>query len=733
MKRSIAAYVIAVFAGVLLAFTGATVASADPLVVDQLDDPEGGFCNPGGGCSLRQAIAAAPSGATITFAPSVKGTIRLNGYELAVGKDVEIKGPGRADLRISADYRSRVLRVMSADGRPTELRLSGLALENGTVPDDVEGERGGGIIAVDEGTTARITDVEIVRGKAADGGGVLNRGTAVLTNVLITFAEGKAGGGGIANVGDMTLNNVTIRFSLAILGAGIFNMGTLRGENVTLHQNNSYRHGAGLFIFRGTASLNNATITNNAAQGVGGGIAFQPGDGTLALTNSIVATQEGGENCDTQFGTVAGSNNLQDGGTSCGSSFAVGDPKLAPLADNGGGTLTRALLPGSAAINAGENDLCAVTDQRGVARPRTPADRCDIGAYEATGIAGAPPPAANPVPQPPPPPPSQPAPTGPTGTVFTVSTTVDAPSADANSATCRSTAPGNPCTLRAAVQAANRAGTATIVLAASENYRLTLTGSDDAGLAGDLDVTGEITIMPSASGPAAIVQTAPQRVFEVQAGGKLNLTNLTVAGGNTALGGGILVNPEGQAILTGVTLTQNNASDKGGGIFANGVVRAFNTTISGNSATDAGGGVYVGPAGDFRVANVTITNNRAGGGGGISTEGDGQLVILENTIVANQAAGGNCNGPIDNRFSRSNLQNGTAGTQPQCGPSFTVGDPKLSSLAFHGGVTMTHDLGPGSAAIGKAAPGSCRPTDQRGVARFADGKNTCDIGAVEAK
>jgi hypothetical protein len=50
---------------------------------------------------------------------------------------------------------------------------------------------------------------------------------------------------------------------------------------------------------------------------------------------------------------------------------------LAPLADNRGPTQTMALLPGSPAINAGDNITCPETDQRGVARPQ--GSQCDIG------------------------------------------------------------------------------------------------------------------------------------------------------------------------------------------------------------------------------------------------------------------------------------------------------------------------------------------------------------------
>jgi Ca2+-binding RTX toxin-like protein len=58
------------------------------------------------------------------------------------------------------------------------------------------------------------------------------------------------------------------------------------------------------------------------------------------------------------------------------------DPQLGPLRDNGGGTRTRA-IQGGPALNAGGTsgiDICATTDQRGLARAL--AGRCDLGAYE---------------------------------------------------------------------------------------------------------------------------------------------------------------------------------------------------------------------------------------------------------------------------------------------------------------------------------------------------------------
>ncbi|MEO7199265.1 MAG: choice-of-anchor Q domain-containing protein [Dokdonella sp.] len=58
------------------------------------------------------------------------------------------------------------------------------------------------------------------------------------------------------------------------------------------------------------------------------------------------------------------------------------DPKLAPLADNGGPTRTQALGLGSVAIDAGSNPLNLRFDQRGWYFPRVNGAAADIGAFE---------------------------------------------------------------------------------------------------------------------------------------------------------------------------------------------------------------------------------------------------------------------------------------------------------------------------------------------------------------
>jgi hypothetical protein len=71
------------------------------------------------------------------------------------------------------------------------------------------------------------------------------------------------------------------------------------------------------------------------------------------------------------------------------------DPLLGPLQDNGGPTLTRALLPGSPAINAGDPNFVGPPDydQRGPDYIRVRGGGIDIGSFE---VQNPPPPSPTP-------------------------------------------------------------------------------------------------------------------------------------------------------------------------------------------------------------------------------------------------------------------------------------------------------------------------------------------------
>ena len=177
-------------------------------------------------------------------------------------------------------------------------------------------------------------------------------------------------------------------------GGAIFNNAALNLSNSTLTGNApSYGvdglGGAILNSYSGTLNLVNNTIAGNWAS-LGGGIY---NSGTLTLTNTIVADSSSGANCaGIEGGIMDGGHNLEDADTchfGAGGSLTNTNPRLgsAPnilLYINPLRVPTLALLPGSPAIDAGDDSVCPATDERGVQRPF--GLHCDIGAFEATFI-----------------------------------------------------------------------------------------------------------------------------------------------------------------------------------------------------------------------------------------------------------------------------------------------------------------------------------------------------------
>ena len=138
------------------------------------------------------------------------------------------------------------------------------------------------------------------------------------------------------------------------------------------------------FADSGTASISFVTAADNSASS-GGGIAITAGPRSAVVSiDSIYQNAQGG-NVSVAAGSIFGSLGYNIFSDTPGISLAPTDrvntnPLLGPLANNGGPTLTRALLPGSPAINVGTPVAGITTDQRGAPRPQDSAP--DIGAFQ---------------------------------------------------------------------------------------------------------------------------------------------------------------------------------------------------------------------------------------------------------------------------------------------------------------------------------------------------------------
>src|SRR5882757_8381368 len=442
--------------------------------------------NDNGVGSLRQALAIANDGDTITFA--VSGSIMLTTGELLVDKSISVSGPGSGNLAVDGNANSRVFYVSSG----TTVTISGLTVRNGMVTGNFPAGSGGGIYSFQ--ATLTLNDCAIIGNSASYGGGIANDAYndekggpwAILTISNSTLSGNSAGydGGGVFNTSGrwtgatLTINNSTFSMNSAgYYGGGIDNNGyEIVGATATLNNSmlsgNSSAYGGGIYNSAdaggyGSLEVNNSTLAGNSAIYRGGGVfnvSYSLSQAILQINNSTSrggSAQRGGGNenesddggamsyisngtfsgnsaSDSDGGSVfnsaqgygsavvhlndtilqggaTGGNILNQGGAvtsdgynlsndSCGG-FLTGpgdltniEPMLGPLQDNGGPTLTHALLPGSPAIDAGDPSFTPPPfyDQRGPGFNRVANGRVDIGSFEAQG----PIPRATPLPRP---------------------------------------------------------------------------------------------------------------------------------------------------------------------------------------------------------------------------------------------------------------------------------------------------------------------------------------------
>lgn len=301
---------------------------------------------------------------------------------------------------------------------------------------------GGGI---DNEGILSVTDSEIRANQRGYAGGILNGGsvsTATLTNTVVSDNVAEVAGGGIQNEhGIVTLINSTVKnnSSNSGEGGGIENFSQRSAGTSTLTLINSTisnNTGPGIFseAIEGRVILNitNSTVSSNSGYGiwtlgVGDGIALlrlmnstvsnnsRPGGGpgglqNISISNGSATAEIGNTIFNANFGGSIGSNgtvtslgyNLSDDAVGGDGSTGPGgllngpgdirntNPLLGPLQNNGGPTMTHALLSNSPAIDAGDPnfDPNAFTppllyDQRNSRRfPRVLNGRIDIGAFE---------------------------------------------------------------------------------------------------------------------------------------------------------------------------------------------------------------------------------------------------------------------------------------------------------------------------------------------------------------
>jgi hypothetical protein len=294
---------------------------------------------------------------------------------------------------------------------------NGMYLSLGFVP-PADGS-GGAIYNSGQLTIDRTT---LIANVAYGGGGYTGIADSYTLNGESGGSGANAFGGGICNVGPLSISLSTLYGNVVEGGGGGWGGDGIWDMDIGGSGGNGGPGGSGTGgALCGGASLVNCTIASNTARGgiggaggAGAGSVLGPsghgghgGNGgtgidggvsgsssfvncTIARNNSVPGAAGAGGSPTPSLpgsgGSAWGSNPtgfqlnvlLFSNTPSGNNTFA--NPQLGPLADNGGPTLTMALLPGSPAIDAGSALGALATDQRGVPRPQ--GSGVDIGAFE---------------------------------------------------------------------------------------------------------------------------------------------------------------------------------------------------------------------------------------------------------------------------------------------------------------------------------------------------------------
>ncbi|NUQ36765.1 MAG: PEP-CTERM sorting domain-containing protein [Caldilineales bacterium] len=445
----------------LLALSGSAIYAAPGgvIVVDEVN------------CTLVDAITAANTDTATGGCPAGSGADVIELRADVVLTEVNNLGNNfgatglpvvSSEIRIEGGGHTVGRRADAPDFRIFSVQHSGrLTLRNAIVSGgNSESFAGGGGIDVNSATL--IVDDSVITGNTATIGGGINANYASLSvsNSIISNNSATLGGGVHAYVTDTKIQSSSLSGNMADLGGGIYiyrsgveiarsvlsgnvagsgggisvqRYGLVTVVNSTL-SGNSANYGGGVTGEGDIGMIISAsTLTSNMADKMGGGIRSGLFS-RLTLSNSIVTGNSAGvsgkEIRNDGSVTTNGNNFIGHSAETSAQAFSGFTPGptdivatsdgthptaltgilAANLADNGGPTLTHALVPGSPAIDASPSAGCAAApvngvDQRGFPRnvngDGAPSENeCDIGAYETQFE-------SSPTPTPTPPPPAE--------------------------------------------------------------------------------------------------------------------------------------------------------------------------------------------------------------------------------------------------------------------------------------------------------------------------------------
>jgi hypothetical protein len=234
-------------------------------------------------------------------------------------------------------------------------------------------------------------------------GGIENTSASATINSCTITRNSKVGGIFNSTAGILTVTNSTIDSNSGWAGAGIVNsLSSLIVRNSTITHNVAQFSAGGIEndseVFNATVVISNSTISDNTGNQIRSSRAVPELTASVELRDTIVSSVGNRPNFIVANGgqIISRGHNLSSDN---GGGFLTGpadllntNPLLGPLQNNGGPTFTMALLPGSPAIDAGDNTDAPQFDQRGrpgfsrivgILNPTVPI--IDIGAFEVQG------------------------------------------------------------------------------------------------------------------------------------------------------------------------------------------------------------------------------------------------------------------------------------------------------------------------------------------------------------
>lgn len=381
----------------------AVQASATALIVDTTADTIDGtttsvanlLASKGadGKISLREAIIATNNTvghdgiflSAATYTLSIAGTsedFAATG-DLNVRDSLSLIGAGAGSTIIDGADLDRIFQTYSG----SDYFFQGLTVQNASSAAD-----GGALNAAGTVTIAdSVFQDNVTTNGGARGAAIRSNGELFLDTVRFTGNTSGGNAGALYTTGDaFVVNSLFDNNSATGSGGAIWHDGVsplLELINVTMSGNSATGEGGALYA-ADDVNLINVTITDNLAGGHGGGFALGAVGPTISVYNSIIAGNTA-TTADPDFHGTASSQGYNIIGDTSGSAGfgSTGDqlnvdPKLAPLADFGGPTLTHALYSGSPAEDAGDPAFTSLAiDQRSFARDD---GSPDIGAFEGT-------------------------------------------------------------------------------------------------------------------------------------------------------------------------------------------------------------------------------------------------------------------------------------------------------------------------------------------------------------